>query len=123
MQNVCTTSANYFCYLRRLSRKQLPSVEASGHVRYSIPTGDAELEWLALGGATASPGPRKDNCGSRVHSSIARINAISEEANQDERVNYWQRNSRYRSSASVAEIHRSGESDWSKDSSVSVCMC
>uniref|UniRef100_A0A6P7GX24 Uncharacterized protein LOC114341755 n=1 Tax=Diabrotica virgifera virgifera TaxID=50390 RepID=A0A6P7GX24_DIAVI len=61
----------------RLSRRQLPTIELDGTVRYSSPRDQTELDWLAGSVATDS------------HS----VSSSASSSNQS--VNYWRRNSRH----------------------------
>lgn len=65
----------------RLSRRQLPSVELDGVIRYSSPREQAEIDWLS--GATSS----------RYSASSSSSNSTNVTG-----VNYWKRNSRHEES-------------------------
>lgn len=100
------TYENFFL---RLSRKQLPAVEANGLIRYSTPIGESELEWLSLGSSSEQ----------NLYNSQPQ-QRIGSTSGSD--MGYWQRNDRFKGTAGRRglEIHSACDIGWSRSKNFKV---
>lgn len=105
--------------IRRLSRKQLPAVDLNGNVRYSTPSGETEIEWLARG---ANGTPNGDTRQQRAFSATyQKIEERSGDNSSGEKANYWRTKPRelLRTPPEVSTTYSEDiDSDWSRESKV-----